>query len=176
MSAGQVAEAEELSAALLAFSPSPLAYVTAAGEQMLSIPRLLEPFTASDALTRLHHSRRVGAGDDDDDDGDDDDDAGGGAIEWLRAIGATIVGRLIELVREIPAFSPLGAKQLAADVGYLGNVLCAGLGLPPSDDLAELERLLTCAPAELPAAVRADASRLPDGFAAAIAAKRGVQV
>ena len=82
----------------------------------------------------------------------------------------------IELVREIPAFSPLGAKQLAADVGYLGNVLCAGLGLPPSDDLAELERLLTCAPAELPAAVRADASRLPDGFAAAIAAKRGVQV
>ena len=38
------------------------------------------------------------------------------------------------------------------------------------------ERLLTCAPAELPAAVRADASRLPDGFAAAIAAKRGVQV
>ena len=175
MSAGQVAEAEELSAALLAFSPSPLAYVTAAGEQMLSIPRLLEPFTASDALTRLHHSLRVGAGDGDDDD-DDDDDAGGGAIEWLRAIGATIVGRLIELVREIPAFSPLGAKQLAADVGYLGNVLCAGLGLPPSDDLAELERLLTCAPAELPAAVRADASRLPDGFAAAIAAKRGVQV
>ena len=56
MSAGQVAEAEELSAALLAFSPSPLAYVTAAGEQMLSIPRLLEPFTASDALTRLHLS------------------------------------------------------------------------------------------------------------------------
>ena len=79
--AGQVAEAEELSAALLA-SRRPSRTSPPPASRCHERLALLEPFTASDAK-RLHHSLRVGAGDDDDDDDDDDadDDAGGGAIE-----------------------------------------------------------------------------------------------
>ena len=61
--------------------------------------------------------------------------------------------------------------QLAADAAYVENIL-AGLGVPADARLAQLSALLTVSAAELPALVVASQA-LPDGFPAAIAAKRG---
>ena len=181
LSPEQEADEEEVRAALLAFTPSPQDYVTRLGEQLLALPQQLEPHAAagSDTLTLLHPSLRP----------PDGNAAGGGAaaspssspaaeegaIGWLHAVAHVTVSRLFDAVGKIAAFSPLGAKQLAADVSYLSNILSGGLGLPPLAPLAQLELLLTCPPAEIADAVR-KSDALPASLAIAVAGKRGVQL
>ena len=141
------------------------------GERLLALPQQLEPYADADTLTLLHGSLRpttppgapapaAGAAEE-------------AAIGWLHAVAHATVGALLEAVAGLAAFSPLGAKQLAADVAYLANILSGGLGLPHIDELAQLEALLTCAPAELPERVRMSRA-LPPGLASAIASKRGL--
>ena len=94
-----------------------------------------------------------------------------GASEWLEAVGAHTISLLLEAVRALEQLSLLGAKQLAADVQYVDNILAAGLGLPADPRLTELVALLTADVAALPELV-ASTKALPDGFAASIQAKR----
>ena len=74
-------------------------------------------------------------------------------------------------MRALEQLSLLGAKQLAADVQYVDNILAAGLGLPADPRLTELVALLTADVAALHELV-ASTKALPDGFAASIQAKR----
>ena len=51
-------------------------------------------------------------------------------MAWLLAVAHTTTSKLEEAISGIGSLSPAGSKQLAADVGYLSNILSAGLGLP----------------------------------------------
>ena len=155
-------------AALLVFTPSPQDYITQLGEQLLSLPQQLEAHAATETLSLLHPSLRPLAEHQLEQQLEEE-----GAMAWLQAVAHATAGALLEAVASIPAFSPLGAQQLAADVGYLANILSGGLGLRPLPQLAQLETLLACAPSELPANVRASTA-LPSALAAAVASKRGV--
>lgn len=82
---------------------------------------------------------------------------------------------ILDAVSMITSLSAFGAKQLAADVSYLNNILTAGLGLPHSKLLNDLHQLLIMeivSPAELEEKLLA-ASSLPSDFARAVMAKRG---
>ncbi|KAL1500394.1 hypothetical protein AB1Y20_013051 [Prymnesium parvum] len=152
-------------AAALAFSPSPLAYITQVGEELLGLPQRLEPFVAGASLTLLSPRLRGGGG------AAEGADEADGATEWLLAIGEATACLLLRQVERIGTLTPLGARQLAADASYLSNILSAGLGLPPSAPLAELEALLTAPPSEL-AAVLEGVQTLPARVARAIVSKR----
>ena len=158
----------QVRAALLVFTPSPQDYITQLGEQLLSLPQQLEAHAASETLSLLHPSLRPLPEHQLEHQLEEE-----GAMAWLHAVAHATAGALLEAVASIPAFSPLGAQQLAADVGYLANILSGGLGLRPLPQLAQLETLLACAPSELPAKVHASTA-LPSALAAAIASKRGV--
>ncbi len=179
VSQGHVDDEAHLSAAMLAFAASPQPYITQVGVYLLSLPQLLMPFTAGGALSHIHTelcpaataarelAARPGGTEADADAGAD------AAISWLHCVADVTARLLLESVRFGPAFSPLGAKQLAADVAYLANVFgSAGLALPPNAALDELHRLLTCGASELATAVRATTA-LPRDLATAVASKRG---
>jgi len=51
-------------------------------------------------------------------------------LVWMKAVAHRTTLLLLAAVSSIPALSPLGAKQLAADVSYLANIFAAGLSLP----------------------------------------------
>jgi len=169
-------DSEAIAAAMLAFSATPQSYITHAGEVLLAIPQQLEPFAADTTLTRLPAALRrpsapvaaVEEAQEADEDGLGDLD---GASEWLEAVGAHTISLLLEAVRALEQLSLLGAKQLAADVQYVDNILAAGLGLPADPRLTELVALLTADVAALHELV-ASTKALPDGFAASIQAKR----
>ena len=168
-----------------AVCPSPLEYVTYAGELLLAVPLQLEPFLGDNTLAGLAPELRAPAAEGDDGGGDGDCGDNDGGCGWLAAVAASCVRLLLAEVSKLAAFSPLGSKQMAADVSYLSNVLSAGLSLAPDSRLAELEAVLL-APLGAhsagdgcegePGAVReavAAATTLPAGLAAAVAAKRG---
>ena len=81
--------------------------------------------------------------------------------------GSGLPSLLLAAVEALPALSAAGAKQLAADVGYLSNIFAAGLSLPHAE-LTELEGLLTCDLAGLPATAESAVALRP-AFAAAVA-------
>ena len=162
-------EESGLSSALLTFSASPQLYITQLGEHLLGLPHQLEPYANGPTLSLLVLSTAT--------DGSPaaaSPDDRSGALLWLDAIGGRAVDLMLGAISHIPALSPLGANQLAADAAYVENIL-TGLGVQPDARLPQLNALLTASTAELPAAVDA-ASALPAALAAAIAAKRGVQL
>ena len=181
--ASLVSEREAIATAMVAFSASPQAYITQVGERLLELPTQLEPFATDATLSCLSMDMRrpptpaVQVGD-----APASAKAGaenwhvsrvdlGGASEWLEAVGLRTVSLFLDAVAALEQLSMLGAKQLAADVHYLDNILVAGLSLPPDARLAELAALLTTDEGTLPAAVQG-ACALPEGYAATIAKKR----
>ena len=172
-------DSEAIAAAMLAFSATPQSYITHAGEVLLAIPQQLEPFALDTTLTRLPAVLRrpsapvaaAGEAQEADEDGLGSLGELDGASEWLEAVGAHTVSLLLEAVRDLEQLSLLGAKQLAADVQYVDNILSAGLGLPADPRLTELVTVLTADVAALPELVTSSKA-LPEGFAASVQAKR----
>lgn len=165
-------------ASLLAFSASPLPYITQVGEHLLGLPQQLEPFTTGRTLTQLSQKLKPQTGDvplpplDAEDAQTAEADA---PMEWLRSISHATTELLLREASLLEELSLLGAKQLAADAGYLSNILSGGLGLPPNAVLAELEVLLTAPPERLDCCVQQSCS-IPRSLALALAAKRGTRV
>lgn len=115
--------------------PPPSSYITQVGECMLGLPQQLDAFAGDGTLSGLHVQlrapNRLHVSED-----------VNWVVEWYHSIAHASVLLLLEAVRGIPALSLNGARQLASDVAYLANVLHAGLGLPPSQELGEAQRLL----------------------------------
>ena len=152
----EVEDEQQLSAAMLVFSASPLPYITQVGEHLLSLPQLLMPFGSSNVLSDIQaelcpaaKSARALA-EEDSVEPDAASSPANAAIGWIHCVAEATASLLVEAVSAIPALSPLGAKQLAADAGYLDNILSAGLALRPHPQLAELQHLLTCDVARMP--------------------------
>lgn len=155
------------------------AYITSVGEYLLGMYLLLEPYASGPALTDLHAELRTG--------GAVSEEAGPAAAAaaelepeperrhvmlWMEAIAQRTILLLLEAVATIPALSPLGAKQLAADVSYLSNIFSVGLSLPQHGALAELENLLACDLNVVSSAAK-QVVILPRKLAMAVATKRG---
>ena len=87
-----------------------------------------------------------GEEDEEDEDLDPDEKAAADFCnKWLDVVGVALTGRLLERIMRIPRLSAKGCDHLAADLGYLVNVLAA-LGLPNHphplvNHVAELARL-----------------------------------
>jgi hypothetical protein len=145
------------------------------GEYLLGLYLLLEPYASGPALTNLHPELRTGAP-------ASEGQAAAADLEleperrhvilWMKAIAQRTTVLLLDAVSGIPALSPLGAKQLAADVAYLSNIFSVGLSLPQHGALTELEALLTCDMSVVTATAKQVAA-LPRELAMAVAAKRG---
>jgi hypothetical protein len=167
-------EDAELASAMLAFSAPPQSYITRAGDHLLGLPQHLEPFAEPPTLSNLSGELRGGGGEGGAA-GPERGGADGGPLAWLAALGHRTVELLLVEVDRISALSSLGAKQLAADTGYVDNILASGLGLPRDARLNELAGLLTATHAELPAAVGA-VKALSPALARSITSKRGVSL
>ena len=128
---------------------------------------LLEPYAAGAALCELHADLRAPA--DEEEDADLEPELAN-VVAWMGAVATRTKSLLLAAVEALPALSAAGAKQLAADVGYLSNIFAAGLSLPHAE-LTELEGLLTCDLAGLPA-IAESAVALRPAFAAAVVTKR----
>ena len=160
-SAEQAQDEEEARAALLAFAPLPKPYVTQVGEYLLGMPVLLEPFANAERLPHLLPQLRA----------EELEVDTPPALAWLHAASQRAAALLCDVVHEIPAFSPMGSKQLATDARYLQHILTEGLGLPQSAALDELGMLLS---AERP--VTSDMCALTANFARTVAMKRGISI
>ena len=99
---------------------------------------LLEPYAAGAALCELHADLRAPA--DEEEDADLEPERAN-VVAWMGAVATRTKSLLLAAVEALPALSAAGAKQLAADVGYLSNIFAAGLSLPHAE-LTELEGLL----------------------------------
>ncbi|RUS20640.1 Golgi complex component 7-domain-containing protein [Endogone sp. FLAS-F59071] len=60
---------------------------------------------------------------------------------WYTSLSRGTMHALLDQILSIPSLSPQGARQLAADIGYLINVLAA-LEIEPVPDLARVHRVL----------------------------------
>lgn len=158
------------------------------GEHLLGLYLVLEPFAEGAALQQLHPDLRpdasalgitsgtssIGA------DSTMPTSAGNLELEperehvvvWMEAVAHQTAALLLQKISTLPALSQWGAKQLAADVSYLGNIFFAGLSLPRQQAFAELESLLVCELDVLRAAA-AQVTTLPPSIAEVVVAKRG---
>ena len=172
--------------------PAPTLGAPQAGEHLLALPQSLEPFVSGPTLSRLPTGGHAalaepdaaaaaaegggeGGGERGGEGGEGGDGGGDGdASEWLEIIGQRTADQLLEAISSLGALSSLGAKQLAADVQYVNNILNAGLGISSAEvRLSQMAALLTADESALATAVR-EARDLPSGLAAAVAAKRGM--
>eukprot|EP00850_Spirogloea_muscicola_P009387 SM000052S17779 [mRNA] locus=s52:718780:723671:+ [translate_table: standard] len=149
------AEEEDNAFELPSFSAYRLPYVTAIGEYLLTLPQQLEPLTSTS---------EGGQGE-----GEAEDGQGFFATEWMFKVGpvtscgvpAVIVltrprhvaegatALYIEQLRAIAALSERGARQLAADIEYLCNVLAA-LSMATPAVLGTFQACLNCPRDQLP--------------------------
>lgn len=102
---------------------------------MLGLPQQLDAFAGDGTLSGLHVQLRAPSRLHVSEDVN-------WVVEWYHSIAHASVLLFLKAVRGIPALSLNGARQLASDVAYLANVLHAGLGLPPSQELGEVQSLL----------------------------------
>jgi hypothetical protein len=125
---------------LPSFSLSPLSYITEIGDQLLTLPQQLEPFTLTDnpslmAAMRLGKLPYTNEG----------SNRNEGDLNlsdmWLDAISCGTMETYIESILLIPRLTDAAALQLATDIAYLCNVLAA-LDQQPTNDLSSLEKLL----------------------------------
>jgi hypothetical protein len=77
------------------------------GEHLLALPQLVVPFDTDDEFAR-HLQRNL-------------DESFG--TQWLVSAASRSVEMFLARVSEIPSLSKNGAQQLAADIGYLLNVV-----------------------------------------------------
>jgi len=120
------------------FSPSPLSYITSLGDYLLLIPQQLEPFLSTEstdldtALRMVDFSSYPGMS----------NDVEGDAFAWLTCVCQSALFVFVEMILRIPRLSPVGCKQLSADISYISNVMAA-LEVPLSRDVQDISILLT---------------------------------
>lgn len=95
------------------------------GEELLGLPQRLGPFVNGPTLSDLSPMLKLLSGDAPPavEESNVDSDT---AMEWLLSIGHGTVCLLVDEIVKISRLTPLGARQLAADVSYLSNILSAG--------------------------------------------------
>eukprot|EP01027_Heterolobosea_sp_BB2_P013218 GEZU01019076.1.p1 GENE.GEZU01019076.1~~GEZU01019076.1.p1 ORF type:complete len:188 (-),score=51.84 GEZU01019076.1:400-963(-) len=111
---------------LPSFSLSPSGYITQIGEHLLTLPQQLETL-------HQHHNHQA------DEEGSHLADQ---AHYWLDMVSKGTVEALQERIMLLPRLSDSGAKQLAADIDYLFNVMSA-LSESPHPSLKVMSSLLS---------------------------------
>eukprot|EP00850_Spirogloea_muscicola_P009999 SM000057S18429 [mRNA] locus=s57:547827:552731:- [translate_table: standard] len=129
------AEEEDNAFELPSFSAYRLPYITAIGEYLLTLPQQLEP---------LASTSEGGQGE-----GEAEDGQGFFATEWMFKVAEGATALYIEQLRAIAALSEQGARQLAADIEYLCNVLAA-LSMATPAVLGTFQACLNCPRDQLP--------------------------
>eukprot|EP00850_Spirogloea_muscicola_P014912 SM000110S18919 [mRNA] locus=s110:433576:438452:+ [translate_table: standard] len=129
------AEEEDNAFELPSFSAYRLPYITAIGEYLLTLPQQLEP---------LASTSEGGQGE-----GEAEDGQGFFATEWMFKVAEGATALYIEQLRAIAALSERGARQLAADIEYLCNVLAA-LSMATPAVLGTFQACLNCPRNQLP--------------------------
>eukprot|EP00040_Diaphanoeca_grandis_P031891 m.191886 g.191886 ORF g.191886 m.191886 type:complete len:707 (+) comp32447_c0_seq1:79-2199(+) len=122
-----------------AYSLSPLPYVTKIGEQLLTLPQQLEPFSehvSDDTPDYLLVALNFG---------NLPQDLSGNSIEsvvdhWLDSVAKSITLSYIAEIKTIPTLSAKGGSQLCADIEYICNVMDS-LEVEPLDDLLHISKL-----------------------------------
>ncbi|KAJ3144211.1 hypothetical protein HDU89_008654 [Geranomyces variabilis] len=128
------------------FSLSPSSYVTRVGEHLLTLPQQLDLYVGDEALAceieRLpflkaetanpgvqsagvsSEARQAGETSDDNDNNDNDEEQDDDDITylWIKSISLATMSLYTDRASAISRLSADGAKQLATDVRYLGNV------------------------------------------------------
>merc|ERR1711874_126805 len=124
------------------FSFSPQEYITQIGEYLMTLPQHLEPYMSSDnsQLTRAFREA-VFPGSSGKTEGESPADF------LLGCIARSSCSNYLSYILKVPALTPNSARQLAVDIGYLGDVL-DDLCHPLTADLASLVVLLKL-PADL---------------------------
>eukprot|EP01105_Mastigella_eilhardi_P025971 TRINITY_DN7276_c0_g1_i1.p1 TRINITY_DN7276_c0_g1~~TRINITY_DN7276_c0_g1_i1.p1 ORF type:complete len:818 (-),score=239.22 TRINITY_DN7276_c0_g1_i1:43-2196(-) len=107
---------------------TPLPYITKIGEHLLTLPGQLEPFIDDSQLGAVSPKGAAGG-------------VTSFAAQCIQTVGRATVTNFLQRIGEIPALTPLGAKQLAVDIAYLVTVLGA-LAVTPSPTLTSLLSVL----------------------------------
>eukprot|EP00051_Salpingoeca_urceolata_P029288 m.489477 g.489477 ORF g.489477 m.489477 type:complete len:730 (-) comp26803_c0_seq1:35-2224(-) len=128
------------------FSMAPLGYITKVGEQLLTLPQLLEPFISAEDNTVTLASQRCSLPFASQDLVDDTADSL--ADRWLGSVARGIMDVYAKQILKIPRVTSSACKQLCIDIDYLCNVLSA-LDVLPSGDLLHVTQLLSVDVAEV---------------------------
>ncbi|XP_039249677.2 conserved oligomeric Golgi complex subunit 7-like [Styela clava] len=135
---------------LPAFSLPPTEYATTIGQYLMTLPQHLEPLAAglsegdgelSAMETALHTAKLPFSLE------DEKSDVNNMADRWLTSIVRASEHTYVEACLQIPSLTIHTARQLAADLDYMGNVVDS-LGLPVFKDIALLIKLLRSSESE----------------------------
>lgn len=129
------------------FSLSPTEYATRIGQHLMTLPQHLEPLAAGlnessggdlSAMETALHTAKLPYSIEDDTEKSDIDNM---ADKWLSSIVRATEQTYVEACLQIPELSGHTARQLAADLDYMGNVVDS-LGLPVLKDITVVTKLL----------------------------------
>ncbi|XP_032779470.1 conserved oligomeric Golgi complex subunit 7 [Daphnia magna] len=133
------------------FGLAPMEYITQIGQYLMMLPQHLEPFVLQEnrGLTRALSEHSFPHGQLPDPDHPETGQHQSSATDFLLGCVATAcASALSDAILRIESVGPKGAKQLAADIDYLGNIFeDLGLVLPAS--LMELAELFRAAAASI---------------------------
>lgn len=135
---------------LPAFSLSPTECATKVGQYLMTLPQHLEPLTVGlsetsgeqlNALETALHTAKLPYSGVNENQTDENIDLHSMADQWLSSIVCASEHTYVEAALQIPELSSNGARQLAVDLEYMGNVISA-LGLPVLSNVTSLTKLL----------------------------------
>jgi len=120
------------------FSFSPQEYITQTGEYLMTLPQHLEPFMSGDSslLGRALRYGNIAGGK------ESGESADSAPVDYLLGcVAVSTCSKYMDQLTTIQGLPNNSARQLAVDIGYLGNIL-EDLGHPLSPDLASVSKLL----------------------------------
>ncbi|KAI8807162.1 oligomeric Golgi complex subunit 7 [Cladochytrium replicatum] len=120
------------------FSLSPQPYITRIGEHLLTLPQHLDMYSDDHAALAFSISTIPHCSVRNTDTVDDDEDI---PHIWIEALARGTMDQYIASIGALPGFPPHAARQLAADIGYLCNVLAA-MDVEPLSGLLSVRRVL----------------------------------
>lgn len=131
---------------LPSFSLPPTEYATTIGQYLMTLPQHLEPLAAGlnegdGELSAMETALRTAKLPFSLEDGGEKSDMDNMADLWLTSIVRASEHTYVEACLQIPSLTTHTARQLAADLDYMGNVVDS-LGLPIFKDITLLIKLL----------------------------------
>lgn len=153
------------------FNPAPAGYITAIGDQLLTLPQVLEPFTSRDskALQRSFSGLKIQYPHSDTAvslvptymkmDSESEKDM---TDHWIAMLSTCVQELFIQAIISLSSLSHLGDQQLCADIAYLCDILSA-LDLTPSPEMITLRKLFEMSPFELEHYIKSQ--EMPELFA-----------